>query len=238
MIPYVVQASPLSKIFCREWEEKCLEDPSIIAKSEPGLFKVSIKRPSGGIVLHHMKPVHASTLIPRLQTLPDGGQSKTRDVDDDEVSPLVQWLAGVDGRYCEDTDIYGVVAIDVGNQFESALQELMHLTMETAADGTKKDSVLKKQAAVQKAIIVDMDEKLKLARKQADERVKRALAITHNNLLKSWEALKSDGKGTYAPSSQEALGYFVMKAEIDRRLELNRKLYNDVAAGIPGAARQ
>jgi hypothetical protein len=63
------------------------------------------------------------------------------------------------------------------------------------------------------------------------------MSVTHNNLLKSWEALQAEGKGTYMPSTQEALGYHILKIEVDQQLELNRKLYNNVAEGIPGARR-
>lgn len=226
---YLVQASPLSKIFMPEWEKKCLENPDLIHKSEPGLFQVRVARATGGLVFDHLKPVHAGALLKR---------GSREELEANEMQDLVYWLTGgPEDRPCEQTDIYGVVLIDVGGQFESALSDLLQLTME-AQDPKARDEVMKKQAKIQKEIVSDMQGKLKSARQKADDRVKRAMSVTHNNLLKSWESLKSEGKGTYAPSVQEALGSFILKAEIDRAMELNRRLYNGVADSIPGAERK
>lgn len=230
---YVVQASPYSKIFMQEWEQRCVEDPTLVAASTPGLFKVHVPRACGGLTFEHLKPRHESTLIPRLQTLPGGKTEITRKADDDEISPLVAWLT--DPR-SEETAIYGVVAIDVGQQFETALQDLLQLTMEGGSE-SKQEAALKKQAAIQKKIVGDMSKRLTEARAEADRRVKSALSITHNNLIKSWETLKGQGQGTYAPSAPEALGYYVLKAEIDRRLEASNVLYNNISEGMPGARR-
>jgi len=230
---YLVQASPLSKIFMAEWEQRCVEKPELVGESSPGLFKVFVPRACGGLIFEHLKPRHSSTLIPRLQTLPGGKTEVTRKPEDDEITPLVSWLT--DAR-SQETAIYGVVEIDVGSQFEGALQDLLQLTLE-GGSAAKQEAALKKQTQIQKKIVSDMSERLIEARALADSRVKAALSITHNNLIKSWESLKGEGKGTYAPSTQEALGYFVLKAEIDKRLEASNRLYNKVAEGMPGAQR-
>lgn len=234
---YVVQASPFTKIFTREWATKCVEDPTLIEKSSPKLFEVKVPRPCGGLKLTHLVPVHAATLIPRSQKDEDGNDlGQTRTVDEDEMTPLVEWLTG---ERSEETHIYGVIAVAVGNSFESGLQDMMMLAMESAQAGSKQamDAIAKKQAKIQREIAESLTKSLAEATKTANERVKRALSITHNNLLKSWEALRADGKGTYTPSVQEALGHFIIKAEVDRKIELNKKLYNTVAEGIPGAQR-
>jgi len=228
---YVIQASPLSKIFMPEWEARCVADPSLVGKSEPGLFEVRIPRSAGGLILSHLRPMHVSTLIPA---------SKTRLVEEDEIKPLVAWLTGgPENHPCEETDIYGVVLLDIGNSYESVLQGLVEMQMDInlSQDDKHKSEMLKKQQQLQKNIAEEVEAKSRTATERANARVRKALTHTHNNLLKSWESLKAEGKGTYQPSPQEALGYHIMKAEIDRALEQNRKLYNDVAAGIPGAAR-
>jgi hypothetical protein len=229
---YVIQASPLSKIFMPEWEQKCVADPTLVGKSEPGLFEVRIPRSAGGLILSHLRPVHVSTLI---------AASKDRKVEEDEITPLVAWLTGgPDNHPCEETDIYGVVLLDVGNQFQSALQGLVEMQMDigmAGGDENRKKEIAKKQQKMQQDIAEEIRTKSATATERANARVRKALTHTHNNLLKSWESLKAEGKGTYQPSPQEALGYHIMKLEIDRALEQNRKLYNDVAAGIPGASR-
>lgn len=232
---YVVQASPFSKIFTREWGEKCLHKPELIGLSERGGFTVTVPRSFGAIRLKHLVPVHAATLVVRNQTDANGESlGQTRKIEDDEMTPLVDWLTS---ERSEQTHIYGIVAIDIGKSFEEAMQEMMALAMQSAESGGDNKDLMKKQAALQKQVAKDIGGALETARAEADRRVKHALSITHSNLLKSWEALKTDGKGTYAPSLTEALGQYVIKAEIDRKLELNRRLYNSVASGIPGAAQ-
>lgn len=226
---YVVQASPFSKIFLPEWQQRCIEDATNIDRSEPGLFDVRVRRPAGGIVLSHMKPVHASTLIKR---------TGDREVEEDEITPLVYWLTGgPEQRPCEETDVYGIVMVEVGNSFERAMQDLMTLTLQSS-DPKKTVAAGKDMAAIQRSVVKEMSEGLSSARKKADERVRRAVSITHTNLIKSWEALRSEGKGTYSPSAAEALGYHIIKADVDRRLDMNRKFYNSVAEGIPQAKQQ
>jgi hypothetical protein len=229
---YIVQASPFSKIFMPEWSEQCLNDPELIGKSEKGLFEVRIPRSFGGLVLKHLVPVHAGTLLGRNQYDGDGRNlGPTRKVEDDEITPLVEWLTA---DKSEETHIYGCVKIDIGRNFEEAMQELVSISMDAAVGS---ESATKKQQEISVKIQKELGEQLAKARQSADARVKRALSVTHANLLRSWEALRADGKGTYMPSIHEALGQLIIKTEIDRKLALNRKVYNTVAEGIPGAAR-
>jgi hypothetical protein len=232
MSSYVVQASPFSKIFMPEWSERCMHDPTLIDKSEKGAFEVRIPRSAGGIVLKHLMPVHSATLIKRDQYDTFGKSlGVMRKTDDDEITPLVEWLTS---DKSEETHVYGVVAIDIGNDFEEAMQQLVALTMEAAVGS---ETAEKRKLEISTKIQKSLTEQLQEARSKADARVKRALSITHGNLLRSWEALKSNGQGTYMPSVQEALGHLIIKSEVDRKLELNRKVYETVASSIPGASR-
>lgn len=229
---YVVQASPLTKIFMPEWERKCVEDPTLIEASSPGLFTVRIKRPIGGLVLEHLKPRHVTTLLPRLTTVVDGAGNKTqmvtRKVEEDEVSPLLKWLTD---PASEETDIWGVVEIEIGNQFEDAMTELIGLALQGGTEAQQAD-VLKRQVAIQREVARSMSVRIAEARRVADDRVKRALRITHNNLIKSWEALQGEGKGRYEPSTQETLGYRVLKAEIERRTAAQSAINREMAEGV------
>lgn len=225
---YIVQASPLTKIFMPEWERKCIDDPTLIEASSPGLFKVRVKRPIGGLVLEHLKPRHVTTLLPRLTTMPDGAKMVTRKVEEDEVSPLLKWLTD---PASEETDVWGVVEIEIGNQFEDAMTELIGLALQGGTD-EEQAAVLKRQIAIQRDVAKSMSVRIAEARKVADERVKRALRITHNNLIKSWEALVGDGKGRYEPSAQESLGYRVLKFEIERRTASQKAINQEMAEGV------
>ncbi len=228
---YVVQASPYTKMFVPEWEQKCVEDPRLIEATSPGLFTVRIKRPIGGLVLEHLKPRHVSTLLPRLSTMPDGSKAVTRKVEEDEVSPLLQWLTD---PASEETDIWGVVEIEIGNQFEDAMTELIGLALQ-GGNEDEQQAVIKRQIAIQREVASNMSVRIAEARKVADDRVKRALRITHNNLIKSWENLRGEGKGTYEPSTQESLGYRVLKAELDRRTMAQKAINKEMADGIARA---
>ncbi len=204
------------------------EEGKVVYEDVP--FVVTVPRSVGGVRLIHNKPVHVSTLVPR---------STGRIIEDDETTPLLYWLTGgPENRPAEETDIYGIVLVD-SSPFESALQEIMMLTMSSmqTGDGKGKESALKKQMAVQTKVAAEMQAQLNVARAKADERVRRAMSITHNNLLKSWESLKSEGKGTYTPSITESLGYYIIKAEVDRKIEMQRKFHNDMTDGIPGSSR-
>jgi hypothetical protein len=225
---YVVQASPYTKIFMPEWEAKCINDPTLIEASAPGLFTVRIQRPIGGLVLEHLKPRHVTTLLPRLTTMPDGSKAVMRKVEEDEVSPLLQWLTGPTS---EETDIWGVVNIEIGTQFEDAMTELIALTLQGGTEAQQAE-VLKRQIAIQRDVAKSMAVRIAEARKVADDRVKRALRITHNNLIKSWENLRGQNLGTYEPSTQETLGYRIIKAEIDRRQAAQQKINREMVESV------
>lgn len=191
---YIVQASPLTRIYMTEWHHALLEDPELIFKSDPP-FTVTIPRSAGAVVLTHNKPVHVSTLIPVTgkRKLDEAG-SETRD--------LTHWL--LEGR---DTNIYGVVGIEIGSDIMDTLSLLVSMDAEAAAE-----AIAKAQAEMVGKIRLQ----LVSAREKADERVKEAMRTTHRNLQKQWKEMESLGMGKYDPSASEAVGAFVLSAEISK----------------------
>ncbi len=218
MIPqYVIQASPLSKLFMPEWTKKCEEDPDLVFSTKE--FTVQIPRTHGALKLIHNKPVHISKLDP---------PSLTRVKDEylvDDLDGLVLWLVGgEDGMASEETDIYGVVGLNIDMDLSSALSDVAIFDAENPEDGKK---AAKKFEDVQKALITKTRSAMVAATELANQRVMRAMKNTHINLMKQHETLKIEGKGVYAPSVAEAVGAYVLKNEINKSSE-NRKRMVDL----------
>ncbi len=188
---YVLQASPLSRLFIPGWQDRCLQDPSILTKADP--FTMTIPRPSGAIQLTHNKPTLASTLLPR---------SKEREVTEDEVSPLVLWLTNEQNH---ETDIYGVVEIPIQDNVAEAIMMLIH----EDNDDKRAKFLLESRKAMAKGIVT--------ARARADARVMRACGKMYSIIKATVEDMKKNGKGVYSPSYSEALALEVMKDTIANR---------------------
>jgi len=208
---YVIQASPLSKLFMSEWSQKCLRDPKLLAAPD-ARFTVRIPRSTGGIVMQHNVPQHVSTLLP---------EQNTREVTQDEVTPLVHWLCGGPEGNWEETDIYGVVAIAVGTDVTADIVGMLTKGVSMKAIRERQDELIKK-----------IQEQIVLTREIADNRVKRALKSTYNNLVAEWERIKQAGGGVYAPSVSEALSAHILKEEIAQHSETTQAAFDLVAKAM------
>lgn len=208
---YVIQASPLSKLFMAEWSNQCLKDPKRLVDPEHK-FWVRIPRACGGIVMEHNVPQHVSKLLP---------YQDTREVTQDEVTPLVNWLCGGPDGNGEETDIYGVVAVEINVDITADLVSM--LTTRVSA---------KAIAARQAEIVEQLQQQIISTREIADKRVKRALKATYNNLVAEWERIKQAGGGVYAPSVSEALAAHVLAEEIKSHAETTQAAFDLVAKAM------
>lgn len=216
---YVVQASPLSKLFMHGWAEKLEADPHLIFDQTP--FEVSIPKTNGAIKLVHNKPVHITKLEP-----PQPSRVKD-EYNVDDLEGMVLWLiGGEDGQRSEETDIYGVVGLDIDMDVSGSLADVALFDPDSKEDKAKAQ---KKFAEVQNDLVKKTKTALTSARERADWRVKRAMRNTHLNLMKQYETLKTEGKGVYAPSVAEAIGAFVLKQEIEKSSENRRKMVEMLA---------
>ncbi len=190
---YVIQASPLTRIFLPEWHDKCLMDPSLLTKSDP--FIIRIPRACGSIELTHNKPTLASSLLSR---------TKEREVTEDEVSPLVLWLTGENNA---ETDIYGIVDVPIQENVADAIMALIY-----EGDDKKRVKLIEDtRKHLAKGIVS--------AREKADARVMRACGKMYSIVKATVEDMKKNGKGVYSPSYAEALALEVMKDTISKRRE-------------------
>ena len=218
---YVVQASPLSKLFMKAWTGKCEEDPAIVL--DPKIeFEIVIPRTNGAIRLTHNKPIHISKLEPH------NPQRVKDDYLVDDLDGTVLWLCGgEDGNGNEETDIYGVVGLNIDMDLSSALSDVALFDEE---DSKAKEKAAKKYQDIQKALLTKTKTALQDAREKADFRVKRAMKNTHINLMKQYETLQTQGMGKYAPSVAEAVGAYVLKTEIEKSGANRRKMVEMLAA--------
>ncbi len=188
---YVIQASPLTRIFLPEWHDRCLADPTEVFSKTP--FRVLIPRPSGSVELTHNKPTLASSLLQR---------TKEREVTEDEVSPLVLWLTGEQNT---ETDIYGIVDVPIQDNVADAIMALIY-----EGDDKRRVSLIEEtRKSMAKGIIS--------ARERADARVMRACGKMYNVVKATVEDMKKNGKGIYSPSYSEALALEIMKDTIAKR---------------------
>lgn len=188
---YLIQASPISRIFLKEWHDRCLHDPSLLQNTEP--FTVLIPRPTGTIQLTHGVPVLASSLIHR---------TKDRVVTEDDISPLVSWLTDEERA---ETDGYGVVDVPIQENVADALMALIY---------EKSDQ---KRIKLIEATRAQMAKGIASARERADARVLRACGKMYSVVKSTVEDMKKNGKGVYSPSYAEALALEVMKDHIAAR---------------------
>lgn len=202
----------------REFQKECERNPDFVFDQKP--FDVQIKRSGGNIIMTHNKPVRTSHLMPVQK-------NKINDsFNAGELESLVEWLTGgEDGKRSEETDIYGVVTLKVDMDISSTLVDIAQLADEGSSDANTKKA-MKDFQDLQKELINQTKGSLVLAREMADERVKRALRVTHMNLMKQYETMKSQGMGVYAPSIAEAVGAHILAAEIDKASETKARMVN------------
>lgn len=202
---YILQASPYSKLWMRQFHKECEKNPKLV--EEVSAFQVLIPRSAGAITLIHNQPVHIQKLLPR------NPNQKADEHCPLERETLVEWLTGgVDGMRCNETDIYGVVALDLETDLSAAVINLVS-AMGDENDKIKKDAEGELRELTRK-VKEESKSKMKDARALADARVVRALKTTHRNLMKEYETMKQEGKGRYEPSIAEAIGTFILREEL------------------------
>lgn len=192
MSAYLIQASPLTRIFLPEWHDKCLADPTLLMSTKP--FRVLIPRPCGAIELVHGQPVLATSLLPR-------SEDRVKSIED-EVSPLVQWLT--DDQVGE-TDGYGVVAVPIQENVADAIMTLLY------------EKNVNHQQKLLDETRTRIAQGIQISREKADARVMRACSKIYSVVKSTVEEMKKNNKGHYSPSYAESLALQVMKDQIKIR---------------------
>lgn len=211
---YVIQASPISKVFCPDWHRKCLDNPALVLDDRQA-FTVTIPRSAGAIVLEHNKPVHSSQLIPI---------TGRREIDTDEVRNLLPWLTGGADNVETDTDIYGVVLLNLDEDMTAGVSELINIQALALDDKDQQERYMQQQQEKLRSMIAKMKEAVLAAKERANERVKRAMRVTQHNLNMEWGRIQQAGGKIYDASVAEALGAVVLEAEINAQSQDQAKI--------------
>lgn len=212
---YVMQASPLSKIFLfRDWQNRCIENPDLIHGDDP--FSVTIPRSAGAVVMEYRKPVHVGTLLPRLTKIHHkNGQideMQTRIQGDDELRNLVPWLTGgPDGAQFKETDRYGVVELPLDADYTTNLAEFMQQEALAFANPERVAEIQAARAEMVKVLQAKMRGAIETARTRADERVMRAIRTCFRNFYELNRSTLESGLGKVSPTNSEGLCAFVLK---------------------------
>lgn len=210
---YIMQASPVTRLCLPEWHTRCLDKPELLYSKEK--FEVFIPRMCGGVRLTHMKITPPSDLIP----------SGPRLVEEDEIKPLVTWLTDETSK---ETDMYGVVAVEVGNDLADAIMAMMITGDEKRAKECMADNKIMMQKSFKEAVL------------KADERVMRACGRMYNIVRQTVDYMKKNNLGVYSPSIAEALSFEVMSKTMEARKEqeskamamMDRTLSKNIVAGL------
>lgn len=217
---FVMQASPLTKIFLhRDWADRCIGDPALIYAEVP--FRVVIPRSLGAIVMEHGKPVAHQDLLAR---------QRNRKVTEDEVRDVIPWLTGGEnGKMSQETDIYGVVSVELGTSYTGMLTSM--LMLEAAADQhpERKDAIAQRRNELQQSALDETRQAMKVARERANERVLRACKTTFTYLYRQYQRNIEEGKGKYEPSPSEALCAFVLRDQLAAARARKRDMMGQVS---------
>jgi hypothetical protein len=229
---YVMQASPLSKIFLfRDWQQKCIEDPDVIHSDEP--FKVTIPRSAGAVTLEYRKPVHVGTLLPRLTKIHHKNGSideiQTRIQGDDELRNVVPWLTGgPDGAQFKETDRYGVVELPLDADYTTKLAEFMQQEALAFANPERVVEIQAARAEMVKDLQAKMKRAIESARVRADERVMRAIRSCFRNFYELNRSTLESGLGKVSPTNSEGLCAFVLKDVFAKAQEKRQAMMQNV----------
>jgi len=188
----------------REYQQKCMDEPEFALKSVP--FTVIVKASTRSFRFEHNKPVQQFSLFK--------GDERKKDEFSTDMQSVVEWITGgATGMRSPETDVYGVVSLEMPD-LSSQFVDIASLTeSDTEADNKKS---AKAYQDMQKEHIKRTRDSLVKAGEIADEKVRRALRITHRNLMKQWEMMAQDGKGRYHPSVCEYVGGVILAEELKK----------------------
>lgn len=211
---YVIAPSPLCKAFLPEWHDRLQDNPDLLFdEKEP--FEFTIPRSVGGLRIKFNTPIHVASFFPKVKA------------SDNELQSLLNWLTGGDdGRQCNETDPFGIVAYDPG--FDP-VQEFtdMSAAEDLFSDDPKKALAAKKRQEDRRQEIAGRIRDLKVTlREKADLRVLRSMRMNHNNLILQWQRNEEMKMGKYPPSISEMLGAHALDKEIKAAQAKGNELKN------------
>ncbi len=232
MARYIISASPLAKIYLREWHDRLTEEPDAIFDTETPFsfsiptgttaFRVTFNKP-----MLVQKPVIGSSYqaeegrSEKIIQLPNASMVS----EGKEIETLFAWLTGEAGQSYHETDIFGCVPFDPGFNVIDRVDQMA--AYEALLSGDTKEAVRAKKELDK--IQQDTAQKIAAARakviKDSEFRIKRAMKTVHNNLIRQWEINAESKMGKYPPSISEILGAHALDKELKAKAEKGKALY-------------
>lgn len=215
MARYVIAASPLTKIYLKDWEDRLLAEPDLMFDDKL-VFTFDVPRGTCAFKATFNKPIQ---LMGR---------------DDKEIDTLFNWLTGEAGQSHLETDIYGIVPFDPGVDLVERQDQIAQLEELISDDPATVAKAQKEIAKIQKDTAARLKNMRAEVRKMADEKVMRAAKIVHNNLIRQWQINQESNQGKYPPSCTELFGGHLLKKEIEKAAARGADLRNNMSKMLEG----
>lgn len=200
---YVISLAPEAKIFQEHLQDELLDDPKKIFL--PTSCQLFLKTPSMVIPFQWGRP--------RLIAGPPNSEKEL------DLIGLVRWITGgKDGSQCQETDWTGLVEMPFGTDFLSDAAE-------AAIVGKKGEDIAK---SISKTIESNMTDALAKAKEISRNRTMRHIRFVWQNLEKQWQLNKENNLGTFMPSKAERLCQYVLREEIQREKEREKRFMSEI----------
>ncbi len=206
---YVICGSPLVKVYLVEWHDRLLAEPELVNDMKTD-FTFDVPRGCSAFKVNFNKP------------MPINGR------DDKEIEVLYNWLIGEAGHSQHETDLFGIVPFDPGVDLVQRQDEIARLEDLMSDDPKIVASAQKEIAKIQKDTATRLKTMREAIRANSEARIKRAMKISHNNLVKQWQINEEMKMGKHRPSEAEALGAYVLDAEIKAAAARGAKVYGNI----------
>ena len=191
-----------------EWHDRLLEDPDLI---------FDYKTPFSFIVDTGSTGIRVQFNVPQ----------QVQGTDIAAIKNVHHWLTGgPDGNLAKDSDIYGIVEFNPNVDLVETLDHFAQLeTIIAAGDLTKKEAAeqgmkLQQERSIAAAKLAAARDRVKL---MSEMRIRRAIRMNHNNLIKQWQNNEEMKLGKYPPSITEMLGATAIEGEIAKSEAKTRK---------------
>lgn len=232
MPKYVIAASPLVKIYLREWWERLTENPDLIFKDDDK-FTFTVATGTSAFNVDFNKAMLVQRPKPGSSYQADEGRSgkivqlpnASVVSEGKEIECLYNWLIGEAGQSYHETDIFGIVPFDPGFDLVDRVDQMA--VYEALLNGDPKEAVKAKRELdkIQTDTAKRMTEVRQNVKKDSEFRIKRAMKTVHNNLIRQWQTNEESKMGKYPPSISEALGAHALDAELKAKAEKGKALH-------------
>lgn len=135
-----------------------------------------------------------------------------------DLESTFNYLTGQSGgQSARQTDPFGMVPFDPDNSIVRSFEELG--LMDDLLSNDPKTAAAARELLIESRIKAATKQRLtyKALLESSEDRIKRHLRMTHNNLMAQWQANEENKIGKYPPSLSERLGFKVLDPEIKEK---------------------